>query len=92
MCLFFVVVVQGGEGSKGACDQDREQCIQGVISGKSGENFSEFSMFGPFQYHFHISWRNIQNTIFKKQKEKDNWSFKAFLEIKIILDSCEPAI
>ena len=56
MCLFFVVVVQGGEGSKGACDQDREeQCIQGVISGKSGENFSEFSMFGPFQYHFHIS-------------------------------------
>ena len=27
--------------------------------------------------------------IFRNRK-KDNWSFKAFLEIKIILDSCEP--
>ena len=29
---------------------------------------------------------------FHKTEKKDNWSFKAFLEIKIILDSCEPAV
>ena len=60
MGLFFVVIVQGGERKKGDCDQDREeQWIQVVISGKSGEIFSEFSVFGPCQYHLHVSWRNF---------------------------------